>query len=1002
MGDLAESAAVAKLRQELEVAGGQMSMGSLSIKVKWGQRDLAQFGNCRTFLDKHADVFQFRGNTVVLAGGAGAGEPPQDTSEPWDSQDPFAEPLANRASARGSAARSATVAKAKAGVNGAEGSGSASVESIEAKAVQKLRKELEEKGGRTSMASLSIKVRWGQGDLEHLGNFRSFLLKHPEVFSIDSSFVCLLGFVREPTPQEAAAAGKAKSAGPSPAKSAGPTPSAQASPGASKAKSAGPTPSAPASPGASKALPVPHRAVPPAPPAPPAPSSARSQAEASRRPPPQDTPASKAAAGSAAPAADTARAATSKGMGGAPSSTSVPKKPSAMGLSPAFAAALAAAAAEGKPVKKAPSAADASAPAPAQGETVTFERLVAKGRSSAPARDAKAPWRQKKGAQDAEAASAVPKSGSGAESQAVDQEAQQEVELKSGVFAAAFPKQAQGSQPKGGLTDAAEPKARGKFGAKESQAAAKANRVPPPPKSSLGAQSQAQQSFEVAQPKQAHGIGAREMPAGMQPYVNAADTTPLLRPAASQGGKGKDRALDATQAQSKAGASALAPTTGAAATTPMQHEAPKRKAWQMAGLSDAELQALAKKTVPSDDYCRACQKVMMMLKASVKQITANVDPAMVQINICGSHEQGNHLDGSDMDVFLRLPPSFSEAERDAYADALREELKSAPHYSKELVVVQDSLRTHWHTSAPMSVQSTNTSPTVVTHVLLPDSRFNFSGPTSLDGIIGRLSRTCDQSNVLVRLVKLWATNHGFTSLHEGYMSGVGWALLVIFFLQNEKLVPASADLLSGAKIVKKSTDLSLTDLLRKFFEFLAGRRDAPARGLSVAQAKEFPVSDAVFVEDPAEFHATKKRVNVAEQVGQAQWQRVLDEARKAAHSLTVRPLHWFHWSEVFDPRDTPAEKGPRLQTLEDALVSRQEGAGLLGKHGEAYGGKQGKGWSETGKKGGEPASAGTSQGDAASSAKGGKEIAGDWWAKGTGKGSARFSPYAKGSGKAGK
>merc|ERR1712061_748023 len=109
-----------------------------------------------------------------------------------------------------------------------------------------------------------------------------------------------------------------------------------------------------------------------------------------------------------------------------------------------------------------------------------------------------------------------------------------------------------------------------------------------------------------------------------------------------------------------------------------------------------------------------------------------------------------------------------------------------------------------------------------------------------------------------------------------------------------------------------------------------------------------------------------------------------------------------------------------LQSLKDALASReagagtahvgvQEGAGFAGKQGETYGGKQGKSWSEIGKKGcGEPASAtaagnaGTAPGDTVSSAKGGKEIAGEWWAKGTGKGDARFSPYAKGSGKAGK
>ena len=64
--DSTEATAVSILLNELETAGGVAPMSSLSIRVKWGQRDLAGLGNIRNFLKRYSEVFKLEGNTVHL------------------------------------------------------------------------------------------------------------------------------------------------------------------------------------------------------------------------------------------------------------------------------------------------------------------------------------------------------------------------------------------------------------------------------------------------------------------------------------------------------------------------------------------------------------------------------------------------------------------------------------------------------------------------------------------------------------------------------------------------------------------------------------------------------------------------------------------------------------------------------------------------------------------------------------------------------------------------
>lgn len=185
-------------------------------------------------------------------------------------------------------------------------------------------------------------------------------------------------------------------------------------------------------------------------------------------------------------------------------------------------------------------------------------------------------------------------------------------------------------------------------------------------------------------------------------------------------------------------------------------------------------------------------------------------------------------------------------------------------------------------------------------------------PLSVDTVVKQLCDTSELSRHVVRLVKLWAVNHGLASHHEGYMNGVAWTLLVIFFLQKENLLPSYAALTAGS-VRPPSQCPTLSALLRSFFEFLAARVGNSPRGLSVIHAQEYRAHSCVlFLEDPAEFLETRQQHNLAGSVGEAQWSHVLDEANKAAERLSARPQRWFHWAEVFDPREIPMS---RLQPL---------------------------------------------------------------------------------------
>lgn len=368
----------------------------------------------------------------------------------------------------------------------------------------------------------------------------------------------------------------------------------------------------------------------------------------------------------------------------------------------------------------------------------------------------------------------------------------------------------------------------------------------------------------------------------------------------------------------------------------LQQPSQRRRPWEEDALSDEdltrtisgckaygielELLALAKKISPSEDYRRACQKCLSSLRSAITTqwgSKSGVSPPLVEV--CGSLAQGTDLEGSDMDVVLRVAPGLSLEVRDACMKELRGRLQVPPQSAS--LAVSDAMHLFPHATTWMSVELKGVQPRTIAHLLLAEQPpSSAERPLLVDGVITQLCDTFELSRDLIRIVKLWAANLGLSNQHEGYMNGVAWTFLAIFFLQKEKLVPPYAALAHGT-VSPSLAQPQLSALLRGFFEFLAARNGNVQRGLSVTHAEEYRApSGVLFLEDPAEFHETRQQRNLAETLGETQWTHIIDEARKAAERLTARPQRWFHWAEVFDPRELPPEKIARLQPLAQVLA----------------------------------------------------------------------------------
>jgi len=111
--------------------------------------------------------------------------------------------------------------------------------------------------------------------------------------------------------------------------------------------------------------------------------------------------------------------------------------------------------------------------------------------------------------------------------------------------------------------------------------------------------------------------------------------------------------------------------------------------------------------------------------------------------------------------------------------------------------------------------------------------------------------------------------------------------------------------------------------------------------MSVFQGENFNGPSALFIEDPAFFNETRQQRNCCQGLGEGQWNRILEETKKAFSRIKVRPGRWFHWAEVFDPTD---RKPAKIHGLADHLNGVTSSGKGKGDDGKGKGFDDGKGW----------------------------------------------------------
>lgn len=325
---------------------------------------------------------------------------------------------------------------------------------------------------------------------------------------------------------------------------------------------------------------------------------------------------------------------------------------------------------------------------------------------------------------------------------------------------------------------------------------------------------------------------------------------------------------------------------------------------------ELELEELAKRLLPTDEYRKACQRAVLVLKTAFQDFVRNHGLQDARMDMAGSAAQHTELEGSDLDVVCFLPGTADERE-----------LKMASFWDKvqglKTFEVMDATRLFPHACCYFSVKLWGT-PRVSAHVFLETEAESMS----LDAIIRNLCDSFHLSRDLVRMVKFWAANHGLA--REGYMNGVAWTAFVLCFLQRRLYVPPISKL--PQLLPNSSSKPSLTELLRGFFQFVCEPQATTPRGMSLeaidCTAAPPPASHVgppppLYIEDPVRAKEGLRR-NLAATLQESQYARVLEEARRIADRLDPqRPQRWFYWAEVFDPQGLTGSK--RLPKLSESL-----------------------------------------------------------------------------------
>lgn len=331
---------------------------------------------------------------------------------------------------------------------------------------------------------------------------------------------------------------------------------------------------------------------------------------------------------------------------------------------------------------------------------------------------------------------------------------------------------------------------------------------------------------------------------------------------------------------------------------------------------DIELGLLSKKLVPGDEARQSAQRCLALVKSACSSVWG-VNPNMPSVELCGSYAQGTEVHGAAMDLAFRLPAGMSFEDRANAVSELRSRLAQQTNFLETC----DTLGQYPHTTSPLAIDLKGANPGLVAHILLEEQRVN--RPPTNDEVIKQLCDIFPASYELIRLVKVWTVNHGLANTQEGFLNGIAWTLLVVFFLQKQKLVPPYSIVAQGGHITPPVSDLPLSSLLQNFYEFL-GQRLAGPRGISLWTGEDFEGPPSVFIEDTSHFHETRQQRSLSETLGEAQWNRIIEESKKAFSKIKVKPGRWFNWADVFDPTD---KKPTKIHGLGQHLTMPLEEAG---------------------------------------------------------------------------
>lgn len=336
---------------------------------------------------------------------------------------------------------------------------------------------------------------------------------------------------------------------------------------------------------------------------------------------------------------------------------------------------------------------------------------------------------------------------------------------------------------------------------------------------------------------------------------------------------------------------------------------------------ECEIVRLASLITPDPDYRQAVARNLLRLRESILRAWSSrkgIAPPVV--DTFGAFEQDTNLRDTDFDISVRMAPGVTVEERESFAVQLVELWRSEQCIFANVLDFLASPPAHTAASR-VELSTPSTLKCVAAIFVGTQDEPTAAGPAKsflLDSAIKSLCNRFELASRFVRLVKLWAGNNDLADQHQGYIHSPGWALISLFFLQTQKYVP-SLNAISKGLVPPTTAPPLLSVLIPEFFKFLASRESSAQQGLSVARGEEFqaPASGKLFLEDPVEWQKTGQHKNLLEGLGETQWARTLEEAKKAAERLAVSATRsrWFHWAEVFDPRDVPLIKMQRMPAM---------------------------------------------------------------------------------------